>query len=309
MRLLRTPDGIPLDVPALLSVTVGNFDGFHRGHAAVIEELVESARGRGATPVAVTFEPHPIAVVAPEHAPGLLTTTEEKAELMAPSGLAALLVVEFTRDVMNEEAREFLSWLQVGHGSHLVLGYDFHMGKGRCCDIGRLSELGAEIGYVLDVVPPVEHEGRPISSTRIRESVAAGDMEAAAVMLGRPYSLRGTVVAGERAGRILRSPTANLDLPEGRLLPGDGVYLVSASSLGGRPAALYVGTRPTFGSGERRAEVHVLDLEADLYGTTLAVDLVERIRGDQVFGSAEELAAQIGEDLARARERAAVHGM
>jgi len=309
LRLLRTPEGIPADDPALLSVTVGNFDGFHRGHAAVIDELVEGAGGRGATPVAVTFEPHPVAVVAPERTPGLLTTTEEKAELMSPSGLAALLVVEFTPDVMNEDAREFLSWLRVGHGSHLVLGYDFHMGKGRCCDIGRLSELGAEIGYGLDVVPPVEHDGRPISSTRVRESVAAGDVEEAAVMLGRPYSLRGTVVGGERAGRLLRSPTANLDLPEGKLLPGDGVYLASASSLNGRPAALYVGTRPTFGGGERRAEVHVLDLEADLYGATLAVDLVERIRGDETFGSAEELAERIEHDLARVRQRAEARGM
>ncbi len=290
-------------------MTVGNFDGVHRGHAAVIEELVESARSRGAMAVAVTFEPHPIAVVAPEHAPGLLTTTDEKAELMAPSGLAALLVVEFTPEVMNENAREFLSWLKVGHGSHLVLGYDFHMGKGRCCDIGRLSELGAEIGYGLDVVPPVEHDGLPISSTRIRESVAEGDVEDAQVMLGRPYSLRGKVVGGQGAGKLLRSPTANLELPEEKLLPGDGVYVASATSLDGRPAALYVGTRPTFGRGERRAEVHILDLEADLYGATLAVDLVERIRGDETFGSAEELAARIGEDLERVRERAQARGM
>jgi len=300
VRIVRSPDELRDIDPTALTITVGNFDGFHRGHAAVFTELVETAAGRLGKSVAVTFEPHPIAVVSPDRAPGLLTPTDEKAEIIAETGLDTLLVVDFTSEVANEDAHEFLSSLRVGRGSHLVLGYNFHMGRGRCCDIGKLSELGAEIGYGLDVIPPVEHDGRPISSTRIRRCVAEGRVDEAHTMMGRPYSLRGEVVAGDGAGRLLMSPTANLRLPEGKLLPRDGVYRVSVVSLEGRTGLLYVGSRPTFGEGERRAEVHVLDLDADLYGRTLSVDVLELIRGERRFESTEELARQIAEEIARA---------
>jgi riboflavin kinase/FMN adenylyltransferase len=304
MKVLRSPDGIRAEGPEKLTLTVGNFDGVHLGHRAVFEELAASAASRDGTPVAVTFEPHPVAVVRPDSAPALLTTLEEKVALMDAAGLAAALIVDFTPDLADTAAAEFLSWLGVGRGSHLVLGYDFHMGRDRACDVGRLSELGARLGYGLDVVPPVEYRGAPISSTRIRDSLAAGDVEAARDMLGRPYSLRGRVVAGEGVGTGLGTPTANLALPEDKLLPADGVYYATTPTHEDRPAVLYVGTRPTFGEGPRRAEVHVLDLDADLRGAELAVLVRGRLRGDRRFADRAELAEQIRLDLEAARAAA-----
>jgi riboflavin kinase/FMN adenylyltransferase len=186
----------------------------------------------------------------------------------------------------------------------MVLGYDFHMGRNRACDVGRLSELGASLGYGLDVVPPAEYGGTPISSSRIRERLSAGDPEAARDMLGRPYSLSGPVVAGEGAGRELGAPTANLELPAEKLLPADGVYLATCPTLGGVPALLYVGARPTFGPGDRRAEVHLLNTEADLMGRRLEVAVVRRLRDDREFADRDELRAQIGRDLDVARSAA-----
>jgi riboflavin kinase/FMN adenylyltransferase len=304
VRIIKHPAEIQPLGPGRLSATIGNFDGLHLGHQAVISELVESATSRAGTSLAVTFDPHPVAVVEPSRAPALLTPTDEKAELFASTGVDALLVVAFTREVADEEAYEFISWLGVGRGSHLVLGYDFHMGRGRHCDLARLSRLGAEMAYGIDVIPPVENQGLPISSTRIRERIAAGAVEEAAEMLGRPYRLSGRVVGGQETGRLLASPTANLELPPDKLLPGDGVYFARVSSLGGRAGVLYVGARPTFGGGPRRAEVHVLDADLDLYGQVVSVDVLRRLRGDATFKDPADLRRQIGEDIARAREMA-----
>jgi riboflavin kinase/FMN adenylyltransferase len=305
MRILRSPDDLGARGPSGLTLTVGNFDGLHLGHRAVLAELTANAASRDGSTLAVTFEPHPVAVVKPHGAPALLTPLEEKIALMDATGLDALLIVDFTRELADTSAADFLSWLGVGRGSHLVLGYDFHMGRDRACDVGRLSELGATLGYGLDVVPPVEHEGEPISSSRIRDRLSAGDVESAWAMLGRPYGLTGRVVPGEGVGRALGTPTANLALPDGKLLPADGVYYATSPSLEDRPAVLYVGTRPTLGGGARGAEVHVLDLEADLTGGGLAVEVRRRLREDRRFADLTELAAQIRLDLEAARSAAA----
>ena len=304
MRVARSPQELEVAGPEQLSVTVGNFDGVHVGHLAVLTELRLSAESRGGVSVVVTFDPHPVAVVSSGGAPPLLTPTDEKEELVSQAGVSALLVVDFTREVAAMGAREFLSWVGVGSGTHLVLGYDFRMGRGRSGDLGRLSEIGAELGYGLDVVPAVEFEGRPVSSSRIRAALAAGDVRGANAMLGRPYSLTGKVIAGEGTGRVLDTPTANLELPPGKLFPSDGVYLVAVESLGGRPGLLYVGSRPTFGGEGRRAEVHVLDIEGSLYGSMMSVGLVERLREERKFASEEELARQLKEDVLRARDLA-----
>jgi riboflavin kinase/FMN adenylyltransferase len=304
MRVFRSPDEIAAPEPGRLTLTVGNFDGVHLGHRAVLAELKASAAPRGGVALAVTFEPHPVAVVRPDRAPELLTTLDEKVALMGETGLTALLVVDFTRELADASAAEFLGWLGVGRGSQLVLGYDFRMGRDRACDVGALSALGARLGYGLDVVPPVEYLGAPVSSSRIREALEAGDPDSAAEMLGRLYTFRGRVVAGEGVAAGLGAPTANLAVPEGKLLPGDGVYYARIPSLGGLPAALYVGTRPTFGSGARRAEVHVLDLDLDLMGEDLLVDVRRRLRGDRRFADREALAAQIRADLGAARAAA-----
>jgi riboflavin kinase/FMN adenylyltransferase len=302
MEVIRAPGELRVEGAELLSFTLGNFDGLHRGHQAVMAELVRTSRYRGGPSVAVTFDPHPLTVVHPERAPGLLSPTDEKLEAMAAVGVDVALVVDFTPDIASEDAVTFLSWLGVSRGSHLVLGYDFQMGRDRACDLTRLSELGAELGFGLDIVPPVEHDGLPISSSRVRASVSAGEVQDAAAMLGRPYALHGEVVAGEALGRDLGAPTANLRVLQEKLLPGDGVYFGTVTSLGDRPALLYVGTRPTLGEGERMAEVHVLDFDGDLYGSRLSVAVHRRLRGDERFDGIAELEERIREDVERARE-------
>jgi riboflavin kinase/FMN adenylyltransferase len=301
MRIVRSPEESGVVKPGDLFVSIGNFDGFHLGHQAVISELLKAGGAGGGTPVAVTFEPHPGEVVGTGTAPGLLSPGEERTELLAATGLSELLVVAFTRETAGRDARDFLSWIGVGPGSHLVLGYDFHMGRGRTGDLERLSMLGVEIGFGLDVVPPVSWKSKPVSSTRIRESVLSGDVADAGAMLGRPYRLAGEVVAGEGMGRSMGSPTANLELPQRKLLPGDGVYIVSAVSLQGRPGLLYVGSRPSLGGGPRRAEVHLLDHHEDLYGRQLEVDVHEFLREDRTFASREALSRQIERDVDRLR--------
>lgn len=238
MKVARTPTELAVVSSEQLTMTLGNFDGLHLGHQAVIAELVGSARARGGTCVAVTFDPHPLAVVHPERSPRLLTPLDERLDALAGTGIDATLVIDFTPEIAAEDASTFLRWLGVVRGAHLVLGYDFQMGRERACDLSTLSAMGAEFGYGLDVVPPVEHEGLPISSSRIRESVARGDVQDAAAMLGRPYSLAGTVVHGSGVGRELGSPTANLGVPAEKLLPCDGVYFVTIESMGGRPGLL-----------------------------------------------------------------------
>ncbi len=304
MRVARTPTDLAAESADQLTFTLGNFDGLHLGHRAVIAELVGSSRARGGTSVVVTFDPHPLSVIHPDRTPRLLTPLAEKLDAMADTGIDVVLVIDFTSELASEDAGTFLSWLGVVRGSHLVLGYDFQMGRGRACGLAALSGMGAELGYGLDVVAAVEHDGLAISSSRIRERVARGDVQDAAAMLGRPYSIAGGVVEGSGVGRGMGSPTANLLVPAEKLLPGDGVYFVTAESLGGRPGLMYVGTRPTLEGGPRVAEVHVLDFEGDLYGQELRVGLRRRLRGELRFGSRDELRQRIKEDVKRARELA-----
>jgi riboflavin kinase/FMN adenylyltransferase len=301
LKVIHDPAEIELPGPDRLAATIGNFDGVHRGHERVLSELRAGAASRHAFALAVTFDPHPDSVLGSGARRTLLTPSEEKAELVARAGLDALLVARFTRETACLEAGDFLSWIGVGRGSHLVVGYDFRMGSGRACDTAELARLGSEVGYGLDVVPPVEFEGGPISSSRIRDALASGDVQSAAAMLGRPYVLKGRVVAGEGIGGLLGTRTANLDLPADKLLPADGVYFVTADTLGGRPGLLYVGKRPTLGPGERRAEVHVLDLDADLRDRVLGVGIHRRLRDDVRFESTVRLKEEIVRDIARAR--------
>ncbi|MFH1502908.1 MAG: riboflavin biosynthesis protein RibF [Candidatus Eisenbacteria bacterium] len=304
MRTVHSPEESGVRKPDGFFVSLGNFDGFHLGHQAVIAELLTAGQAASGAAVAVTFEPHPGEVVGTGGSPGLLTPGAEKSDLLAETGLAELLIVGFTHEMSGLDAREFLSWIGVGRGSHMVLGYDFHMGRGRAGDLERLSLLGREIGFGLDVVPPVLWSGSAVSSTRIRECVAAAKMRDVAGMLGRPYGLRGTVVRGDGVGRSIGSPTANLELPARKLLPGDGVYLISAASMEGWPGLLYVGSRPSLGGGERRAEVHLLDHEGDLYGRSLEIDVLDFMREDRAFATPSDLGKQIKEDVALARRLA-----
>ncbi len=291
--------------PAELAVTVGNFDGVHRGHVAVLAELRRIVLESGRRGVAVTFDPHPLAVVAPGRAPRLLAPLDERLELIAAAGVEDVLVVPFTAELATNEGDAFLRSIGVGEGSHVVLGYDFHMGRDRSSGIESLRELGRCVGFDLDVVPAVLFEGEPISSSRIRAAVSRGDIEAAGMMLGRPYPIRGAVVRGDRiGGRVLGTPTANVETHALKLLPADGVYYVEETAEG-RAGVLYIGRRRTFGKGERRVEVHLLDVDVDLYGSELCVGVLRRIRGDRQFADAAGLSSQIAEDIATARCMAA----
>lgn len=301
MRVVRSPSELGIDKSEQLTLTIGNFDGLHRGHRAVLSELTASAAARGGVSVAATFDPHPLVVVAPEKAPQLLSPTDEKLSLFSGTDLDILLLLTFTAKMARTEDQGFLSCVGVSRGSHLVLGYDFRMGRDRSCDLGRLSELGARIGYGLDVVPAVGHLGEPISSSRIRSALSEGDVGSAETMLGRPYRLAGTVIEGAGIGRNLSCRTANLELPKDKLLPADGVYLVTVTTVERHPGLLYIGSRPTFGGGERRAEVHLLDLRLDLYGEKLQVDLHDRLRDDLTFEDPSSLGARIEKDIEEAR--------
>ncbi len=293
--------------PAELAVTVGNFDGLHLGHRAVLERLREVAGETDRRSLAVTFDPHPLAVVAPGSAPSLLTPLDERLGLMEEAGVASVLVMPFTSELASESATEFLASIGVGPGSYLVLGYDFHMGRDRSSGIDALRTLGDEAGFEVDVVEPVLFGGEPVSSSRIRALIAKGEVVEAASMLGRPYELSGAVVRGDEVGRTLAAPTANLRTHALKLLPGDGVYYAE-SVPDGLPAALYVGTRPTFGGRERRVEVHLLDVTTDLYGEELGVAVHGRIRDDAEMRSPSELRERIALDIETVRRMARDRG-
>lgn len=285
-------------------VTVGTFDGLHRGHHAVLAEIVRRAEARALTSVLVTFDPHPLEVVNPAAAPKLLTLPEEKQELLAGTGLHRVVLLPFTREVAAQSAEEFVRRLRGEHGMReLVLGYDHGFGRGRAGDVALVRRLGAAEGFDVGVVDAVREDGQPISSTLIRAAVAHGDLAAAARWLGRPYGLLGRVVRGAGRGRAIGVPTLNLAPPDARkLLPPDGVYAVRVWWRGTRYGGMMnQGPRPTFAEHGRTLEVHLFDFAGELYGETVRVEWVERLRDVQAFPSREALVAQLERDRQAAR--------
>ena len=288
-------------------VTVGTFDGVHRGHWQVLREIRERAAATDRRSVLVTFDPHPLRIVRPEHAPPLLTTPLEKKEILAESGLDWAVFLDFTVELSRYSPERFVEEvLYEGVGAEeLVIGYDHGFGRGRSGDVDTLRAVGARLGFAVDVVGPVEADAEPISSTRIRTAVAEGRVAAAARGLGRPYSIRGVVVRGDGRGASIGFPTANLTGFGGdKLLPASGVYAVRVwmRGRGGMPGALHLGPRPTFPGATPTVEVHLLDADLDLYGERLRVDFIERIRGVRSFESVDGLVEQMGRDVGKARE-------
>jgi len=289
-------------------VAIGNFDGVHRGHRAVIALAVERARALGLAPLVLTFHPHPH-VVFGRGDPLVLTPLERKVELLRRLDPALRVVVEpFTTELAALSAERFVDEVLVsalGAGA-VVVGPDFRFGRGRTGDFARLAALGAARGFVAIAPPTAGDAAGPFSSTRARQAIVAGDVVAAADVLGRPHGLTGRVARGDGRGRSLGTPTANLtDLPE--VLPADGVYagLVDQVTEDGAAVRLALGVmnlgvRPTMGAG-RSVEVHLLDLDRDLVGARLRVHLVARLREERRFPSREDLAAQIARDVAAAR--------
>jgi riboflavin kinase/FMN adenylyltransferase len=285
-------------------LTLGNFDGVHRGHQEIIATAVRHAAEKAAQPAVLTFEPHPIAVLAPDKAPPIIQSLHDRLETIRGLGIGAVVLQRFTREfaAMDPEAfvRDFL--LRHIELAHVVVGYNVNFGRDRAGTSETLRTLGARLGFGVDVVGPVVADGEEVSSTRLRDAIRQGDMPRARRLLGRPYAFRGRVVTGDRRGRTLGFPTANLRLKPGLLIPPDGVYAVLADVDGReRQAVLNVGIRPTFGGRRRTIEAHLLDFDGDLYRRWLVVRVVERLRGEVAFAGPDALRAQIADDVARAR--------
>lgn len=286
-------------------VTVGTFDGVHLGHREVLREIAARAAARSTVSVLVTFDRHPLEVVRPDEAPPLLTTSDEKKEILAQSGLDYVAFLPFTEVLSRYRPHEFVERVLVDRYrvSELVIGYDHGFGRSRAGDVDTLREAGRRHGFDVDVVAEVEFDGKPISSTRIRLAVAEGRLADATRGLGRPYSLRAPVVHGVGRGKALGFPTANLRPPEQRkLLPAEGIYTVRASLAREiREGIVHLGPRPTFAGSPPSLELHLLDFDRDIYGETVRIDFLERLRDVARFGSAGELVEQMRRDRDRAR--------
>ena len=283
-------------------VTTGTFDGVHRGHQEIVRYLVDRARRVGGVPTVVTFDPHPREVLTGRPVP-LLTTLDERADLLEALGVERFVVVPFSRDLSLLEPEVYVEDVLVGQVgvSEIVIGYDHRFGRKARGDQALLERLGAAHGFTVDVIPEQVEGDVTVSSTEVRRLLAVdGDAARAAVLLGRPYRITGTVVHGDARGRLIGFPTANVEpSSERKLVPAAGVYAVRVAlpSRGGVGGMMNVGRRPTFeADGATRAEVHLFDTDADLYGRRLAVDVVARLRGERRFDGLDALVAQLGQD-------------
>jgi riboflavin kinase / FMN adenylyltransferase len=295
------------------AVTIGNFDGVHRGHRVVVERLIECARAAGHRAVVATFDPHPMSVVRPDKAPLLLTTLAKRAALLGELGVDAVCVLPFTREFSRLSPVEFVQRVLRDrlHAVQVVVGSNFRFGHRAAGDLATLRALGEQRGFTVEGVSLVGDGTATWSSSWIRAQLAAGDVAAAEQALGRPYAVEGIVVEGDRRGRALGFPTANLAIPDGLAVPGDGVYagwLVvddNTTGLSERrlPAAISVGTNPTFGGTQRRVEAYALDREdLHLYGAQATVEFLDRLRGQVRFDDVAELRRQMAADVRLTRE-------
>ena len=295
--------GVPDDVGSI--VTVGTFDGIHRGHWKILKKISERARVTKRRSVLVTFESHPLKVLRPESAVQSLTTSVEKKAILSESGLDYAVFITFNKLLSRYQPRRFVEEILVErlHVEELVIGHDHGFGRDRSGNVDTLRELGAELGFKVNVVEPVEVGDAVVSSTRIRTALDGGRMDEVELCLGRPYSICGTVVYGEKRGRHLGFPTANLSLPdEDKLMPCPGIYAVQCSVDSERySGALHLGPRPTFEGLSTSIEVHLLDFSRDIYGSEVVVEFVEFLREIVPFDNPQQLIAQMEQDVQAAR--------
>jgi riboflavin kinase/FMN adenylyltransferase len=287
-------------------VTVGTFDGIHRGHHAVLATLTRRASDVRLIPLVVSFEPHPLEVLNPPAAPRLLAPGAERLEVLATTGVSHVVILPFTASLARYTAADFVDLVLRPRYRmrELLIGYDHGFGRGRSGDVATLRRLGAARGFGVEVVPPVlGADGRPISSSAIRRAVQAGDLDRAAEALGRPYAVTGRVVSGARRGRLLGFPTLNIEPPSPRkLLPPFGVYAVTVDAPTGTFGGMMnLGPRPTFGDEAVSVEVHLFDADDDFYGARVRVEFVARLRDTIRFPSADALVAQLAADERAAR--------
>ncbi|MEZ4870482.1 MAG: bifunctional riboflavin kinase/FAD synthetase [Caldilineaceae bacterium] len=314
-----------VQLPGPSLVTIGNFDGLHRGHQALLRQMVDLAvqqwnegeLERAPQCGLITFDPHPRTVLRPDEPHYLLTTPDERLALAAAQGIDFGVIQCFSREIAALDARAFMTLLKEHLGVvGLVVGPDFALGRGRQGDLPRLQELGEELGYTLHVMAPIAWEGKAVRSSFIRAALQQGDVSEAADLLGWTYTVTGTVVPGDRRGRQIGVPTANLQVPPNKLLPADGVYATRTKlhvkdSWVSFNSVTNLGVRPTVDGLHHRVETHLLDFPAiapdtdqtgDLYGQSLIVEFIARLRGEERFSGLNELVAQIQRDIAQARE-------
>jgi riboflavin kinase/FMN adenylyltransferase len=289
-------------------VTIGNFDGVHRGHRALIGVARRRVQELGAPLGVVTFEPHPREVLAPDKAPPRLTPLRVKARILADLGVGRLFALAFNEHLMTKSPEAFVHDVLAGGLGirHAVVGYDFRFGHRRAGDADTLARLGEEYGFGVTRVEPVAWRGEVCSSSRVRAAVGKGEVALARDLLGHPFMVEGRVVVGDRRGRELGYPTANLQSGRRGLWPADGIYAVRAAWPGADGPAWHdaiasLGVRPTFQGRDRRLEVHLFDHTVDLYGHRLCCAFIERLRPEARFTSIEELRVQMAEDCAAAR--------
>jgi riboflavin kinase/FMN adenylyltransferase len=282
-------------------ITVGTFDGVHRGHRDVVERLVARARALKVPSVLVTFDPHPLEIVNPAAAPLLLTTHDEKLEVLAETGIDYMSVLPFTPNLALYSAEAFVELVlrRCFRMRELLIGYDHGFGRQRAGNVNVLRTLGERDGFRVEVVDAVSTaEGQSVSSTSIRRAIAGGDLARAAESLGRPYSVSGKVIPGAQRGRTIGFPTINLGPPPPRkLLPPEGVYAVRVQTpRGPRGGMMNLGPRPTFGDAATSLEAHLFDAAGDFYGAQVRIDFVKRLRETRKFASVEELKTQLAQD-------------
>lgn len=284
-------------------VTIGNFDGVHRGHAVIFAHLKQTSITMGVPSVVVTFEPHPLKILAPESAPAMITSFNQKVALIEGSGIDYLVVVPFTREFSLLSANDFvLSVLCSPLGMrHIIIGHDYAFGRGREGTFSTLKRLGERNGFTLEDLPPIGEEGVIFSSSLARSAISSGDMASAANILGRLYRISGTVVHGREIGASLGYPTANIHTTN-ELLPAEGVYAVKVEVDGQHVnGACNIGCNPTFGGNVRTVEVFLLDFSRQIYEQPIEVHFVRRLRSERKFTDREALKAQIDRDVAAAR--------
>jgi riboflavin kinase/FMN adenylyltransferase len=286
-------------------LALGNFDGMHRGHLKIIERVRRGAQERGSTAVAMTFDPHPSKIVRPDKAPPLLMTHAQKLEALARGGMHGVAIIRFTPELAHWDPETFVravlvEWL---HVAEVWVGANFLFGHDRSGNFSLLRSLGARYGFRAEKIDPVRYKDFVVSSTRVRRLIAEGRVDEAGALLGHHYTIEGPVVQGQKRGRGLGFPTANL-CPDNELVPPAGVYAMTVSVDGiVYPAITNIGTRPTFESGEENIiETHVLDFDKDLYGARLRLGFVQRLRDEKKFDGIDALKTQIEADRARAQD-------
>jgi riboflavin kinase/FMN adenylyltransferase len=305
MDVITDPAACPV-LPGTV-VTIGAYDGVHKGHRALIADVRRMADERECASAVVTFDRHPAMVVRPESAPKLLTDLDQKLELLASTGIDYALVIHFDEARAAESAEDFVTEILVQclHARAVVVGHDFHFGRGRRGNVPLLMEMGAQHGFDVLGIRLIEDHGQPVSSTEIRRRLAGGDVAGAAELLGRPHEVRGVVSEGDKRGRDLGYPTANVAVPAEIQLPADGIYAGWYQRPDGHvhAAAISLGRRPTFyeHADASLLEAYLIDFDDDLYGEVAEVRFVKRLRGEQKFDSIDALTAQIARDVDETR--------